>query len=333
MRAPLLLLALILAAFPAFPAQAQRDLAVEAQKLLDGGQPDKVVELLAKQSTKKPEDGRLLLLRSTAHLMLGDVEAGKKDLNQALTLDPTLRQGWLNRAALALAEKSYDAALEAFQTAERLDPQAADNHLNLGAALLLKGDLAAAGERFERYLREAGANAQGSYLVATNFAMAGYSNQASAHLERAIRQDERMRVVARGDANFDAMADQPAFRRLMDVEPAMPPAEAYVERRNFSAAYAAGKSDLLDAVLSALQLAGDRFDPRVEVTERWALVWGELRIVVRNTAEGEGQVELSALPERMPLSTWRAESEDLFRRIQTQVVRNAKKLRGNSNPS
>lgn len=312
------------------PAHAQRDLAAEAQKLLDDGQPEKVVQLLARQSAKKPEDGRLLLLRSTAHLMLGEAEAGKKDLSLALTLDPTLRQGWLNRAALALAEKSYDAALEAFDRAERLDPDAADNHLNLGAALLLKGDLQAAQGRFGRYLEGAGANASGSYLVATNYALAGYSQLAASHLERAIALDERMRVAARGDANFDPLSEQPAFRRLMDVEPAMPAADAYVERRTFNAPYAAGRGDLLESVLSALQLAGDRFESRVEVTARWALVWGELRIVVRNTPEGLGQVELSALPERMPLSTWGATSEDLFRRIQTQVVRNAKKLRGNS---
>lgn len=315
-----------------FSSHAQSNLATEAQALLDGGQPDKVVKLLAKQAGKKTEDGRLLLLRSTAHLMLGEVEAGKKDLDLALKLDPTLRQGWLNQAALALAEKNYDAALSAFDRAERLAPDATDNNLNLGATLLLKGNLEAAQARFARYLEGPGRNARGTYLVATNYAVAGYGQLAAVELERAIAMDERMRVAARGDVNFEGLVDQPAFRRLMDVEPAEPDAASYVERRTFSAPYASGNNDLLEAVLSALQLGGDAFDPRVEVTERWALVWGDLRIVVRNTAQGEGQVEISASPGRMPASSWSTRSEDLFRRIQTEVVRSSRKTRGESPP-
>ena len=325
------LLAVILASLVAgVSAHAQRDLAAEAQRLLDAGQPDKAAELLEKLNGKRPEDGRAFLVRSTARFVLGDIAAGRSDLDRALALDPTLRQAWLNRAALDLADRQYDRALEAFATAERLDPQAADNHLNLGATLLLKGDLPAAQERFARYLGGVGGDAQGHYLVATNFAVAGYTALAVDELRRAVRLDERMRVRARGDANFEPLSDDAAYRGLMDGEPFPPASGDYTESRTFEAAYAGGRGDLLEAVLTALQLSGERFEPQVEVTETWALIWGDLRIVVRSVPEsqggpeGQGLVEVSAPAGRMALSQWREKTERLFKGIQRTIVTGAR---------
>ena len=70
--------------------------------------------------------------------MLGDMEPGRRDLDRALELDPELRQGWLNRAALAVAEERYADAVAAFRRAEALDPAAPENDLNVGTAQLLQ---------------------------------------------------------------------------------------------------------------------------------------------------------------------------------------------------
>ncbi len=306
-------------------ASAQQELVAQAERLLEAGQPDKAVALLAKVQGKKAEDGEALLVRSTANFLSGDSAAGRTDLERALALDPGLRQAWLNRGALDLADSKFDRALEAFGKAERLDPEAADNHLNLGATLLLKGDLPAAQERFGRYLAGPGGNAQGHYMVATNFAVAGYTALAVENLRRAIELDERMRVRTRADANFEPVADNAAFRRLMEVEPAAPATGDYAESRAFEAVYESGRGDLLEAVLTALQLSGERFDSQVEVTESWALIWGDLRIVVRNGPEGRGLVQVSAPAGRLALSKWREKTESLFKGIQRQLVTGARR--------
>jgi len=322
-------LGLLLLAPQPTAAATPEEVAALAQQYLDAGEPEKALEAIEKEAGRQVRgNGALLLLRSTAHFVLGDTEKGRRDLEAALEADPTLRQAWLNRAALDLAEERYPEALTALKTAEELDPEAPDNHLNIGAVLLLRGDLAGAAERFRRYLAGGGGTAEGYYLVASNYASSGHGDLAVEHLGRAIGLDEKSRLAARGDANFQPLVGTASYDRLMAADPAPPGAGAYVAQRTFHEAYGAGQGKLLPAVLSALQLTGERFDPRVEVTDRWALIWGaELRIVVRSKAASagsaeaeEGLVEISAPAERFSTEAWQERTEGLFRRIQTRLI-------------
>ena len=63
------------------------------------------------------------------------------------------------------------AALEAFTRAERLDPTAADNSLNIGAVLLLAGQREAASDRFRRYLEANSENADANNAVRDTIAL------------------------------------------------------------------------------------------------------------------------------------------------------------------
>ncbi len=290
----------------------------EAVRQLDAGLPEGALAALEKAGGKR-SDGRFFLLRATARLMLGETEAGRKDLTRALELDPSQRQGWLNLAALHLAESRYAEARKAFEQAEKLDPKAADNHVNIGAVLLLQGDLAGGTERFRRYLA-AQPSAEAYYLVASNYAVAGQVELAADHLARAIRLDERTRFSARSDPNFAAVVGTPTFAALMSAEPRAPSPDDYVAQHTYAEPYAGAGGKLLTAVLTALQLSGERFDPRVEVSVRWALVWGDLRVVVRSTPEGEGLVEVSCPPERMSLSDWNRRSEGLLRAVTAKLL-------------
>ena len=320
---PILGLAIVLFAGAALAATPQGPAAVTdgpaaAQELIDAGQPEAAAAFLDGWLQANPRDAGALLQRSTARFMLDEMETGRRDLARALELDPKLRQGWLNQAALDLADGDHDAALEAFRRAEALDPAADDNSLNIGAVQLLQGDIDQASQRFERYLATH-AGAEASYLVATNYAMAGYVGLSLGHLRRAVGLDERSRLRARNDPNFAGLADNVQFQQLLLTDGYAPPPGAHRAVRQFEASYDPAGGPLLRAVLDALQTSGQPYDPRIEVTPDWALVWSDMRIKV-SALEPGGQVELSAPAERFTPEQWRQKSEALLRQVAVQLV-------------
>lgn len=324
------LAALALAAAPA-AAQQRRTAAAQppqdraaalakAQELVDAERPEEALALVEPLLQRDPRDAQALVLRSTARFMTGELEAGRADLDRALELDPNQRRAWLNRAALDLADEDYAGALEAFRRAETLDPRAPDNDLNIGAVLLLQGELRTASERFARYLEANPGSADALYLVATNYAVAGYEALAIEHLRRAVDLDELARLRARTDPNFADLRDNPRFASLLAVDTYRPPEGAYTAARTFDVPYDPEAGALLDAVVYTLQLAGRPFDPRVEVTDAWAVVRGELRVKISNTLGNKGLVQVSAPAEVFTPAEWRTRTEELFRGIRIRLV-------------
>lgn len=324
----LLVLTTLAALAAAGPAAAQDgDPLARARELVDSGAAREALDHLDPLLRRRPKSAEAWLLRSTARFMLGDVDGGRDDLDRALRLDPELRQGWLNRAGLAVSEERYDDALAAFRRAEGLDPRAPENDLNIGTVLLLQGELEPASERFARYLASAGATAEGYYLVASNYALAGYEALAVQHLQRAVERTERMRLRARTDPNFSSLGDNPRFLRLLSTDPYEPPPGAHTAARTYGVRYDGGRGPLLPAVLDALQLGRHPFDPRVEVTESWALIWGELRIKVEDAPQG-GAVSLSAPAQSFTPQEWEERADDLLDAITRQAILRTPRDRG-----
>ncbi len=304
------------AAAPAAPTLEQ----IEAA--LDAGRPDQALRLLAEhERDDRTLSARALLLRSTAHFMLGATERGRHDLERALASDPRLRQGWLNRAALDISEGNLDAALEAFRRARELDPDAPDTDLNIGAVLLLQGKADEAAPHLERYLAASGDSAEAWYLVASNYALGGQAGPAVEHLARAIAIDERMRLRARTDANFTQLAEGASFQQLLATESYRIPADSHAIYRTYDQRYLGGEGKLLAAVLDALQLSGEPFDHQIEVTPDWALIWGEMRIKVRDDSRDGGRVELTAPRGRFGDAEWRARANKLLAEIAVQLAK------------
>lgn len=326
--AAVLLAALLVAGLPALAASDER--LAKAQRLLDEGRPVAAQAEIEPVLRKDPDHAEALLLRSTARFMEGKMEEGRADLDRALAADPTLRQAWLNRAGLDIAEERYDDALVALERARELDPAANDNHLNLGAVLLLQGRIEEATGHFERYLAVAGGSAgegaEAHYLVAKNYAGQGYARLAVETLRRAVELDESYRLAARTDPSFQAVAGAPDFRRLLETD-LHPPAPAdRVVRERYPAPYEGGDGPLLSAVLEALRLTGEPFDPRVEVTPEWALVHGELRVKVfdvpsEGATEAEGMIQISARPAAVPAADWQRRIGRVLEAVELALLR------------
>jgi tetratricopeptide (TPR) repeat protein len=286
----------------------------QVQSLLDQGEVEAALEALDARLQDQPDDGDAMLLRSTAHLMLGNLAAGRRDLEASLALDRSQRQGWLNLGALNMAEGRYREAVEAFAAAEKLDPRAADNSLNIGAALLFNEEREAASLRFRRYLEANPKNAEAYYLVAVNYALAGRADLVMPLLRRAVDLDERIRLQIRTDASFAKLTGDTEFELLLDTDSYRMPADAVVVTRRFDAPFSGRTSPVLQAVLTALQLSGRPITGAVEVASSWALVWSDVRI--RVAAEGDGtSLTISSLDH-----TSSAAIEDLFRRVSVELL-------------
>lgn len=293
----------------------------QAGELLDAGRAEEALARLDGYLARRPDDAEALFLRSTARFLLGDNDGGAADLSRSLELDPAQRQGWLHLGALAIANESYDEALEAFGQAERLAPGEPDNDLNIGAVHLLAGRLEPATRRFKEYLEQGEPAAESFYLVATNYALAGYAALAVEHLGRAVELNERFRLKAKTDPNFLDLSRHPSFERLMVTDVYQPPPGAYREEHVFAAPYGERGAPLLTAVLDTLQLAGVPFDPAVEVTPAWALIWGEIRIkVAPGPEDGQGTVELSAPADRMAPGEWQRRVAELLAGIEERLA-------------
>ncbi|HXT51661.1 MAG TPA: tetratricopeptide repeat protein [Thermoanaerobaculia bacterium] len=310
---------LLFAAKPALAAKPDPALALAAaQAKIDAGDPAAALKLLDPLVKREPKLARGYLLRATARLMLGE-DRGKEDLDKAVALDPTLRQAWLDRAAVAVAEKRYDAALADFEKARALDPGDADGILNIGAVQLLLGRLDEATRSFQDYLGQRPGDGAAYYLVAKNYALTGYAGLAVQNLQQAIALDERMRATARGDANFADLTSNPRFQELLRADTYRVPADALRAERVYPASYGAGKGPLLLATMDALQALGESFDPRVEVTPEWALLWSSMRIRVSDDAKGQGQVALTAPAAAMSAGEWKQRSTRLLDAILVQL--------------
>jgi tetratricopeptide (TPR) repeat protein len=322
MRRTLSGLALLLVLALAAPLRAAKDdpqaQLAAAQAKLQQEDPQGALAILEPLLKKQPKLAEGYRLRANARLML-DTPGGKEDLDHALQLDPTLRQAWLDRAGVAVAEKRYDAALADFQKAHELQPADPDSTLNIGAVQLLMGKLDAASQSFESYLGQKPRDGQAQYMVARNYALAGYAGLAVQHLQQAIALDERMRAAARGDANFTELQSNGRFQQLLAVDGYQLPAGGHHATRTFpGASYQAGKGPLLPATMDALQLLGEPLQPQVEVTPDWALLWGAMRIKLSDGRDASN-VELTAPAEAMSAAEFQQRSNRLLETILVQV--------------
>ena len=297
-------------------AQARQTTA-QVQVLIDAGQPGLALEMLSKIVRGKPTPEQQML-RGTARLMLGEIKAGADDLEQSLARDPSLREGWVNLGGLEIAEGNYGAAEKAFRQAYKLAPNRSDSHLNLGAALMMKGEREEAQKLLQSYLALEGGSAEAYFLVATNYALGKVEHLAIESLKEAIRLDERMRLRARRDDRFLGLSSL-EYRVLLNTDEYRPPEGSHQAQAAFRKRYDQADGELLYAVLESLRALGLEYDPEVEAAARWAIVWGDFRIKLRNQENGTGVVSLSAPRERYTPDEFRRLSERLFSEIHAAV--------------
>jgi tetratricopeptide (TPR) repeat protein len=308
---PLALLALLvlLAAAPALADDAEL---AKIEALIDAGEGPQALALLQKTIKGQPSP-REQMLRGSARILLGELKTGGNDLEEALRRDPTLRRGWMNLAALDIAEGKFAVAYESFKKAQALDPNAADSYLNLGACLIMMGRSAEARDHFDRYLALQ-PTAENYYLVAANYALGKAYDLVVKTLEKAIAIDEKMRLRARRDDRF-LLVDTLEYRVLLFTDNYQPPADHYQTAAAYKQSYSQQNDKLVRAALEGLRRSGLRYEQEVEATARWVIVWGDLRMKIANQENGTGVISLSAPKNRFTPELWSQKTQEVFRSV------------------
>ncbi len=316
----LAIVGLVTSLCPLLPTNAlqQADL-TQVQSALDQGNGDTALALLEPILKKSSKDPDALLARSTAHFLRDDLEAGARDLERALKLDSTLRQGWLNLGALRLSEGDGEAALDAFFKARELDPTATENALNIGAVQLLLGRVDKARQEFGSYLLTVGNTAEANALIAKNYALANVLADATDHAEAAIVADERQRVAMRTDPAFSLALDHPPFQALLARDQFNPPTGSLTTTHTLETPY---ETNLIaGALIDALNTLRIPFDPRVEATHQWALIWADqLRIKVAPATAATTLITIVAPPRSHTRASWQSLQDRLFNQVAYELA-------------
>jgi tetratricopeptide (TPR) repeat protein len=99
-------------------------------------------------------------------------------------------------------------------------PTSVEESFHLGVYHLNRADAAAALKEFERALELDRGNDMVHYGIASAHALAGDKGRAIASLQEAIRLNEKNRIYAQGDPDFDRIRDEHEFIQLVEPEEA-----------------------------------------------------------------------------------------------------------------
>lgn len=147
--------------------------------------------------------------------MKRDFDAAIRALKEAIRLKPNSSEAH-GVLGTAFADKGeYDAAIAAFDDAIRLNPNDAATYLGRGVALAKIGELGAAIADYDEAVRIKPDFAEAHYILACAYARSGKDDDAIAELETAIKLDAKYRDMARTDAAFDSLRDNPEFMKLL----------------------------------------------------------------------------------------------------------------------
>jgi TolB-like protein len=97
-----------------------------------------------------PNDGRVLTMAADHTVALGQLDAARQMLKQALAYDPLLADAYSELAWTEWCSGRYEESLAAARKVLEIDPTYDWGHVNVGEALLYRGDAAAAIGEFKR---------------------------------------------------------------------------------------------------------------------------------------------------------------------------------------
>jgi tetratricopeptide (TPR) repeat protein len=104
------------------------------------------------------------------------------------------------------------------QANQNYTPKGFESTVTYGVFLHNKGDYQSAVHSLEKAVEMDPRNDHAHYCLAASYARSGDARGATRHLKRAISTDPYNRVLARSDADFDSLRNDPALTQLLAEE-------------------------------------------------------------------------------------------------------------------
>src|SRR5205823_558594 len=156
-----------------------------------------------------------------------NLEGADASSRKALQLDPESAEAHTSRALALTLRRCYQEAREEFEAALRLNPMLYEAHYFYGRACLTEGKFDEAVSHYREAGRVRPEDFQAIYLsidpkdagvlynVACIYALAGSSNQALDHLDKAIQNGFGHRDWLENDSDMDSIRGEPRFQALL----------------------------------------------------------------------------------------------------------------------
>lgn len=117
----------------------------------------------------------------------------------------------------AAAKGRIQACAKKLELNARAVYRSADDHYNVGVALMNRGEIDDALAHFQSALKMAPKSDHVLYAMAAANALKGNSAQAVAYLKQSIHYRNENRFQAASDADFTSLAEDPAFKELLNT--------------------------------------------------------------------------------------------------------------------
>lgn len=156
-----------------------------------------------------------LLQRATRLQKQGQPTQAMTLLQQAVALDPTLKEAYSRLGNLHYKQRAYRQALDVFRKVLAIDPDDVKAHNNLGSTYLRLNMNAQAREALHAAINLDPTYGMAYYNLACAYARAGDRTNAVQYLRQAITIEPRARDWAQTDDDFRRLQSTPAFRQLL----------------------------------------------------------------------------------------------------------------------
>lgn len=222
-------------------------------------------DYVAKLQQERPNDTDPLVMKSAVHLALGDKQAARQALEQALKLSPANPSISNNLATIALQDGDLGQAIELYQETIALHPEHTPSLMGLARLELITGNEEKALSIVQQALKVAPNNIEIRSTLATYYLKKNQANKASEIIEEADQQhSDNTRLLEIRAKTQIALGQYEQARgttsRLLELQPQS--AEGY-----FLLAKLNGQTNNGDAVLAnltkTLQLNPNHFDAKI----------------------------------------------------------------------